>query len=155
MSAQEKHDASLHEKTRSVTFRLPEHLVDEIEVEAQTSDVSVNVLVRKILERYAKWDSRATKAGYIPITKGLIIELVDKLSDKEVVEIAERIERKEFADIVLLLRNEFDIKSVFDIIEMRAKVSGYPFRYTIKGTIHSFVLQHDLGAKWSLYLVTR
>jgi len=113
------------------------------------------VLVHKILERYTRWDSNATKAGFVPITKGLIKELFDKISDKEVVEIAERVERNEFADITLLLRNEFNIKSVFDIIEMRARVSGYPFRYEVKGKMHSFVIQHDLGPKWSLYQATR
>ena len=148
-------DALSHEKTKSISFRLPEELIADIHTEAQLNDVPPNVLVHKILERYTRWDSNATKAGFVPITKGLIKELFDKISDKEVVEIAERVERKEFADITLLLRNEFNIESVFDIIEMRARVSGYPFRYEVKGKMHSFVIQHDLGPKWSLYLATR
>lgn len=156
LSARTKHnDALNHEKTKSISFRLPEKLITDIQTEAQLNDVSANVLVHKILERYTRWDSTATKAGFVPVTKGLIMELLDKISDKEVAEIAERIERKEFADIALLLRNEFNIESVFDIIEIRAKVSGYPFRYEVKGKLHSFVIQHDLGPKWSLYLATR
>ena len=156
MSVKIKHgDALNHEKTGSISFRLPEKLIADIQTEAQLNDVSTNVLVHKILERYTRWDSNATKAGFVPITKGLIKELFDKISDKEVVEIAERVERNEFADITLLLRNEFNIKSVFDIIEMRARVSGYPFRYEVKGKMHSFVIQHDLGPKWSLYQATR
>lgn len=150
-----QNDALNHEKTKSISFRLPEQLIEDIHTEAQLNDVSPNVLVHKILERYTRWDSNAAKAGFVPITKGLIMELFDKVSDKEAVEIAERIERKEFADIALLLRNEFNIESVFDIIEIRARVSGYPFRYDVKGKMHSFVIQHDLGSKWSLYLATR
>ncbi|HJU13234.1 MAG TPA: hypothetical protein VJ792_02120 [Candidatus Nitrosotalea sp.] len=155
MSIEGRPDALHHEKTRSITFRLPEDLVEEIQTEAQLTDVSPNVLVHKILERYTRWDSRAAKAGYVPVTKGLIHELFERIPDKDIVEIAERVERKEFQDITYLLRNEFNIESVFDIIEMRAKVSGQPFRYAVKGNLHSVVLQHDLGPKWSVYLVAR
>lgn len=155
MSSKERRDSLKHEKSKSISFRLPEELVGEVLTEAQLNDVSPNVLVYKILDRYIKWDSRAAKAGYIPVTKGLVRELFDKITDKEVIEIAERVERTEFADIILLLRNEFNIESVFDIIISRAKVSGFPYRYEVKGNMHSFVIQHDLGAKWSLYLATR
>jgi len=155
VSVQKKYDSLNHKKTRSISFRLPEELVEEIEIEAHLNDVSTNVLAYKILERYARWDSNAAKAGYIPVTKSLISELLNKISDKEIVEIANRVEKKEFADIMLLLRNEFDIASVLDIIEMRAKVSGFPYRHTVKGTMHSFVIQHDINQKWSLYLASR
>jgi len=152
---QKKQDSFIHEKTRSISFRLPDELIEEIQTEARNNDVSPNVLVHRILERYTRWDSNAAKAGYIPVTKGLIFELLNRISEKEIVEIANRVEKKEFTDIALLLRNKFDIESVLDIIEMRAKVSGFPYRHTIKGAIHSFVIQHDINEKWSLYLASR
>ena len=150
-----KKDALSHEKTKSISFRLPEDLAEQIQTEAQLNDVSTNVLVHKILERYMRWDSMASKAGYIPVTKGLMMELLDKVSDKEISEIAERVERKEFADIALIFRNEFNMSSFFDIIETRARVSGFPYRYSVKGKIHSCTIQHDLGPKWSSYLASR
>ncbi len=150
-----KPDALSHEKTRSISFRLPEDLVEEIETAAQLNNVSANVLVHRILERYTSWDSTATKAGFIPVTKGLIRELLDKVSDKEIAEIAKRVEKKEFEDIMLLFRSQFDIASVLDVIELRAKVSGFPYRYNVTGKMHSFVIQHDLGEKWSKYLASR
>ncbi len=155
MSITRKPDALSHEKTRSISFRLPEDLVEEIETAAQLNNVSTNVLVHRILERYTSWDAAAAKAGFIPVTKGLMHELLAKVSDKELDEIAKRIEKKEFEDIMLLFKNQFDIASVLDIIELRAKVSGFPYRYNVKGKIHSFVIQHDLGEKWSLYLASR
>lgn len=97
----------------------------------------------------------STKAGFVPVTKGLIMEFLSKVSEKEIVEIAERVERKEFADIALIFRNEFNIGSFFDIIETRARVSGYPCRYAVRGRLHSITMQHDLGPKWSAYLTSR
>ena len=141
--------------TRSISFRLPVELVEDIQTEASLNDISPNVLVQQILEKYVKWDAKAAKAGFVPVTKGLLKELFDKIPEKEVIEIAERVERKEFADIILLLRNDFNIEAVLDEIESRARVSSFPFRYTSKGKLHSFVIQHDIGPKWSLYLSTR
>ena len=155
MNTHQKKDHLNQEKTRSISFRLPDDLVEDIQTEARNNDVSPNVLVHQILERYTRWDSNAAKAGYVPVTKGLIFELLNRISEKEIVEIANFVEKNEFTDIALLLRNKFDIESVLDIIEMRAKVSGFPYRYTVKDTIHSFVIQHDINEKWSLYLASR
>lgn len=155
MPTHSKADSLNHETTRSITFRLPEDLVEEIQTEAELNDISPNVLVHRILERYTRWDRNSAKGGYIPITKGLVSELFNKIPEKEIVEIAKRIEMKEFEDIALLLRNKFDIESTLDLIEMRAKVSGFPYRYAVNGKIHSFVIQHDINEKWSLYLASR
>ncbi len=155
MTVQNKKDALRHDTTSSISFRLPENLVDEIKTEAQLNEVTPNVLVSNILERYTRWDSTATKAGFIPVTKVLLRELIERLQDKELEEVAELVERKEFADISLLMRNEFDIDSFLDIIKMRAEVSGYPYRHTVKQNTHTCTIQHDLGAKWSIYLSAR
>lgn len=51
-SKMRQNDALNHEETKSISFRLPERLVTDIQTEAQLNDVSPNVLVRRILERY-------------------------------------------------------------------------------------------------------
>ena len=150
-----KQDSFNHKKTGSISFRLPEDLIEEIQTAAQLNNVSANVLVHRILERYTRWDANAARGGYIPVTKGLVSELLNQISDKEIVEIAKRVEQKEFEDTALLFRNKFDIESVLDLIETKAKVAGFPCRYNINGAIHSFVIQHDISEKWSLYLASR
>ena len=32
------------------------------------------------------------------------------------------------------------------------KISGYPYRHEVNHTRHSYVIQHDIGKNWSLYL---
>ena len=44
------------ESTRSITYRLPEKLVAELETESTQKGISQNVLVRQILEKYVQWD---------------------------------------------------------------------------------------------------
>jgi len=49
------------EKTRSITYRLPEKIVEELETEASRQNISQNVLVKQVLEKYIQWDKFATK----------------------------------------------------------------------------------------------
>ena len=44
------------ELTRSITYRLPEKLVTELETESTQKSISQNVLVKQILEKYVQWD---------------------------------------------------------------------------------------------------
>ena len=54
------------ESTRSITYRLPEKLVSELETEATQKSISQNVLVKQILEKYVQWDRFSNKIGMIP-----------------------------------------------------------------------------------------
>ena len=60
-----------HEKTRSITYRLPAKLVEELETEANQKEISQNVLVKQILEKYTQWDKFADVMGMIPIPKDI------------------------------------------------------------------------------------
>jgi hypothetical protein len=38
------------------------------------------------------------------------------------------------------------------VIEHKVRISGYKYRRELKGDHQNYVIQHDLGRKWSLYL---
>jgi len=42
-------------KSRSITFRLDSFVVDELQREANQTEISLNVLVNKILKKYVEW----------------------------------------------------------------------------------------------------
>jgi predicted DNA binding CopG/RHH family protein len=69
-----KHQVHLpkKEKTRSVTYRLPVKLVEEIENEAMNHNISHNVMARQILEKYIEWYPFANKIGKIPVPKKIL-----------------------------------------------------------------------------------
>jgi hypothetical protein len=55
------------------------------------------------------------------------------------------------------MKNEYTIKSALDFLESWIKISDYPYRHeeTNNGqNKHSYVIQHDMGIKVSLYLAT-
>ena len=55
------------------------------------------------------------------------------------------------------MKNEYTIKSALDFLESWIKISGYPYRHEKANNDqkkHSYVIQHDMGMKVSLYLAT-
>jgi hypothetical protein len=82
----------------------------------------------------------------------LLSNLISRLSEKEISSIAEHIAKNETKDFILLLRNEYNIEAALDVIETWIKVSGYPYRHEVNYTRHSYVIHHDVGKNWSLYL---
>ncbi len=69
------------EKTRSITYRLPEKIVEELETEAMQKNISQNVLVKQILEKFIQWDRFSDKIGMIPVPKAILESLGDHMDD--------------------------------------------------------------------------
>jgi hypothetical protein len=59
-------------KSRSVTFRLDSKVIDELQTEANTKEVSLNVLVNQVLKRYAEWDRYENKIGMMPVPRMIL-----------------------------------------------------------------------------------
>src|ERR1051326_2881326 len=68
----------LSRKTRSVTFRIDSSVIDELQVESDNREVSLNVLVNQVLKRYAEWDRYENKIGMMPVPKVMLSTLIDR-----------------------------------------------------------------------------
>ena len=139
-------------QSESITFRFDSTILNKLHHEAGQKDISVNTLVSHIIRRHIDWHSNAAKAGFVTVRRGLLSNLINRLSEKEISSIAEYIAKNETKDFVLLLRNEYKIESALDVIETWIKMSGYPYRHEVNYTRHSYVIQHDIGKNWSLYM---
>jgi hypothetical protein len=104
-----------------------------------------------MIKQHTDWHSNAAKAGFISVRRGMIIKLLEKLSEHDITAIAEDI-AKSSKDFILLLKNQYNIESTLDFIETWIRISGYHYRHEVSYTRHSYILQHDMGRKWSLYL---
>ena len=149
----EKNDTKHHQhQSESITFRFDTTILNKLHHEAGQKEISVNTLVNQIIRRHIDWHSNAAKAGFVTVRRGLLSNLVNRLTEKEISSIAEYIARNETKDFVLLLRNEYNIESALDVIETWIKISGHPYRHEVNYTRHSYVIRHDMGKNWSLYL---
>ena len=138
------------ETTRSITYRLPEKLVNELETEASQKSISQNVLVKQILEKYVQWDRFSDKIGMIPVPKSILKSLGDELDGKDIDEIINLIFPM-IKDAVLFIKGGYDIKRCIETLEDYMRASGMNSDHRVEGDLHTFLLQHDLGTKWSVF----
>jgi hypothetical protein len=136
--------------TRSITYRLPEKLINELETEASQKNTSQNVLVKQILERYVEWDRFSTKIGMIPVPKSILKSLGDELDGQDIDEIITLIFPM-IKDTVLFIKGGYDLKRCIETLEDYMKASGMSSDHRVDGNVHSFLIQHDLGIKWSVF----
>ena len=148
----EKKVKNQRHQSESITFRLDSIILDKLQREAKQKDTSVNTLVSQVIRRHVDWHSNAAKAGFVTVRRGLLINLIDRLSEKDITSLAEYTAKKETKDFVLLLRNEYSMESALDVIETWIQISGHPYRHEVNYTTHSYVIQHDMGRNWSLYM---
>lgn len=139
-----------HEQTRSISYRLPTHLVDELETEAMEKEISQNVLVKQILERYVKWDRYADKIGMIPVPKDILKVLGEEMEGDVINKIIDTMIPL-IKDWVMFMKGSYDLKRAIEAMEDYMKASGMTSDHRIEGDIHHFVIQHNLGMKWSLF----
>jgi len=138
------------EKTRSITYRFSEHLVDELETEAMEQNISQNVLVRQILEKYIEWYRFSEKIGMVPVPKAILQTLGDGMSGKDIDKIIDGI-FPIIKDNVMFMKGGYDLKRCIETLENYMKASGMKSDHRVEGALHHFIIQHDLGIKWSVF----
>lgn len=138
------------ETTRSITYRLPEALINELDGEARQKKISQNVLVRQILEKYIQWDRYSSKLGMIPVPKEILQTLGDSLDGQDIDEII-NVLFPVIKNTVMFIKGGFDLERCIETLEEYMRTSGMNSDHRVDGNLHSFIIQHDLGIKWSVF----
>ena len=137
------------EKTRSITYRLPVKLVEEIEAEAMNNNISHNVMAKQILEKYIRWDRFANKIGIIPVPKKILDTLGLDMNAEDVDGIINV--KPVIKDTVLFIKGKYDLKRCIETLEDYMRASGMKSDHRVEGDVHHFIIQHDLGSNWSMF----
>ena len=138
------------ETTRSITYRLSENLINELDGEAKQKKISQNVLVKQILERYIQWDRYSQKIGMIPVPKEIIQTLGAELDGRDIDEII-NVVFPMIRDTVMFIKGGYDLERCIETLEDYMRTSGMNSDHRVDGDLHSFIIQHELGMKWSVF----
>src|SRR3954453_10418228 len=95
--------------------------------EAEEKRISLNTLAYQIFDTYVNYASNAAKAGMIPISKEVIVELLEGYNGEQIEVIAERVQKKISKEVALLLRGEYSFKSLVDTYEYWLQIGGFPY----------------------------
>jgi hypothetical protein len=145
------------DQTETITLRLEKKILTKLRRESEQNQTSLNTLANQIFRQHIDWHSKASKAGYVPLLKPVIIKLLDRLSEEDVIRVAEEVSKDMFKDVMLLMRDENDLVSTLNHIETWIRMSGFPYKVEVDEDkeVYSYVIQHDMGKKFSLLLATR
>jgi len=138
------------EKTRSITYRLPEKIVEELETEASRQNISQNVLVKQVLEKYIQWDKFASKIGVIPVPKAILDALGGDMDEKQIDKVI-KVVLPMIKDAVMFMKGGYDLKRCIEILEDYMRATGMKSDHRIEGSLHHYIIQHELGIKWSRF----
>jgi len=139
------------EKTRSITYRLPARVVEELETEAMQKNISQNVLVKQILEKYVGWERFADKIGMIPVPTQILDSLGQDMEGDDIRKIIDVI-MPMLKDSVMFMKGDYDLRRCIEALEDYMKASGMKSDHRVEGPLHHFLIQHKLGIKWSLFV---
>jgi hypothetical protein len=149
-----------------MTFRIDSSVIDELQNESDTREISLNVLVNQVLKRYIEWDRYESKIGMMPVPKLMLSTLIDKainvakssgIKDVEryrddIIKQAAKIAFDLMKDSVLYMKKQYSLWVVLAVLEEYMKVSGINADHKLEGSRkHVFVIQHELGENWSLF----
>lgn len=153
-------------KTRSVTFRMDNALIDELQREADLKDISMNVLVNQILRRYRDWERYEKEIGMMPVPKVMLSSIIEEAVSmarkggiKDVGPYRDKIVKEAaqtafslMKDQVLFMKKNYDLWTVLSVLQEYMKVSGIKSDHKIEGAnSHVFIIQHELGENWSIF----
>jgi hypothetical protein len=141
-------------KTETVTFRLPSSLVDELRRDSELQGISLNNYVAKIFSNHIQWERYERKVGLLPMTEAFLKEVLSQLTDEQIVNLAQRLEKQKFTNILAFMKDNHDVDDFVEVMRTWLTVSWMQQNIEFRDGKYYFKIQHSLGAKWSLYVKT-
>ena len=138
-------------KTRTASFRVPEHIISNIEKEARTNLISTNVLINQILLQYVSWDRFEHRMKMFPVAEDILHYILDNLDESQ---------RKEAVDMTfnairdwaLISKKKFDIHSCLQVLEDYCRMVGISVEESTSSRARTYVIRHALGRKASIFI---
>lgn len=141
-------------KTQTITFRLDAGLISEIKKDAELERINVNSHITKILSNHLLWERYERKLGLLPMTKPFIRHALQNMDDKQIVHLAQEVEKDTFSDILNFMKGEYTVDDFVEILRSWLYVAWMQHDVITDDKSYTFKINHDLGEKWSLYVKT-
>lgn len=124
--------------------------LESLKAAAGRENMSVNSFINRTLENFAIWDLHNSE--FIPIRKALLEKFLDRFTHEEINSLAESVARQRNKDTVLRVTSQFSVIDMMKTFEAWVRMTGFPYSHDVQGPVHRFLVLHDLGDKWSVYL---
>jgi hypothetical protein len=147
--------ADTPEKTETITFRLPISIIKGLKRDAQFEGVSANTLAIRVFSNHLLWEKYERKVGLLPMTKSFLENVIEKMTDQEIMNLAEKIEKETFKSILVFMKRERSKEEFVRILRTWLSVSWMQHSLELRDDgNYYFTIRHELGKNWSLYIKT-
>jgi hypothetical protein len=140
--------------TETITFRLPAALLEELRKDAELEKINLNAFVTRIFSNHVEWERYERKMGLLPMTKPFLKEVINHLTNDQIINLAQKIEKENFKNILIFMNESHDVDDFVEILRTWLTVSWMQHNIVLRNGAYHFNIQHDLGYKWSLYVQT-
>lgn len=137
----------------SVTFRIGEDVLYELQSKSRSENVSLNTLVSQILENYVQWHMRACGAGLIYINKEILRRLLEELDEDKICKIASQTAKLVGKTVQLYMTGRYDVETWKSLMRGRLRNSSFPFQEYTDDDKTSFIIEYDMGKKFSMFFM--
>src|SRR5579872_6364874 len=138
-------------KMTNFSLRVDEEIFEKIKKLADSENNSVNHVINNLLEKSIKWNVHSSSAGWIPMPKIFLMELIEMYSYEKIESLAKKLGKPLAHDILLFTLGKYDIDSWINFLKIRASIAGFQFSEQVEGNTVTFVLHHGMGRKWTVW----
>jgi hypothetical protein len=140
--------------TEAATFRLDKLVLYYLRREAESKQVSLSTLLNQVARAHVEWHANATSAGFMPIRRKVVKAIFDPLTKEQIDSLASDVSRGLVDETMMIMLKERTEESILELFERWIKFSGFNYHYETSSdsTSRIFVIQHNMGEKWSYYL---
>jgi len=136
-------------KTRTVSLRVSEISILELEKESKTNLVSTNVLINQILHNYITWDKYRQKMKMYPISEEILRAIVKNTKESEMGPLVDLVYTS-IRESALMMKKKFNLKSSLQVIKEYCNMFGITFDDSISSEKNIFTIRHNMGENFSL-----
>jgi hypothetical protein len=80
--------------SENITFRLRKDQLNQLRQEAKIKRISLNTLANQIVDSHVSYNSNLSSANIIPVSKPILVALVETCSEDELKAIADQVQKK-------------------------------------------------------------
>ncbi|NQV39217.1 MAG: hypothetical protein HQ505_01520 [Nitrosopumilus sp.] len=136
----------------NISARIEKSVKETIENECEINHISFNSMLNKILIKHTKWERFTREIGMPYVNKGAFRAILSKLDDAELKVIAASGCRSALRDATLFINDEFTLDAFTKTLDLWLEVSHISFKHSHEGKDDKYIIQHDMGTKYSIYL---
>ena len=140
-------------ESETITLRIEKSLLDELRQESEHNQNSINILINQILKKYLQWYKPSKKAGIGLFPKVFVREMMDKLTEYQVIKTTEEFCKNNLFELSNMLGIKTTLSSFMDGYCSWLEESGINYRVDRFDDTDTYVIQFDMGRNWSLYTI--